>query len=213
MAGPPVNEAAPVYRPFSEREPARPASRPQPVGNHGVQLKPAHQFHVETRPAPPVYRPQQTGQSGVQPKAPGIFMPGTRPAPPVARSPLEIAPASYGDFPRRMSPALSRPSGIPGREASAATASSLERIFHSALSVLQLSKKGRGEKEKKPPERRILTRILHPDQLSRRNIGISTTRRSKGSLRRNLPLAFTPLGGHTSTYSGLFSFMRKYGGP
>lgn len=89
-------------------------------------------------------------------------------------------------------------------------------VFQPNLSVLQLSKRGRGGKKKDdeddPEKRRIFTRILHPDQLKRKNIGIKSVRRSERSLRRNLPREFTPFGSNTSAMSGLFSFMRKYGG-
>jgi hypothetical protein len=67
--------------------------------------------------------------------------------------------------------------------------------------------------DKKPPDKPlILTRILAANQLKRKNIGINTVRRSVRSLRRNLPKRFSPSGKNTGSMSGLYMYMRRYGG-
>ncbi|HXU44966.1 MAG TPA: hypothetical protein VN783_05535 [Thermoanaerobaculia bacterium] len=79
---------------------------------------------------------------------------------------------------------------------------------------IQRGRTNQNEKRKKRRRARgqVVTRILRQDQLSRRNIGTNSVRFSKRSLERNLPEHLTPSGRSTSRMSGLYSFMRKYGG-
>lgn len=58
----------------------------------------------------------------------------------------------------------------------------------------------------------IVTRILREDQLQRSNMGINTTRKSRGSFARNLPENLTVRGGGKNDMSRLYTYMRKYGG-
>ena len=88
------------------------------------------------------------------------------------------------------------------------------RIFTGPIATIQCGKEKDGmKKEKKPAERVVLTRILHPSQLTKgKTLGTTSTRTSAGSLARNLPARLVPLGKSTTVNSGLYSFMRKYGG-
>ena len=80
--------------------------------------------------------------------------------------------------------------------------------------VIQRSggKKTKEEEEKKARRRERYTRIIRVDQLNKRKIGIKTTRKSRGSLRRNLPEEFNARGKHSTKEKGLYTFMRRYGG-
>jgi hypothetical protein len=65
--------------------------------------------------------------------------------------------------------------------------------------------------EEPPKGKRYLTRILRADQV-RRNIGTRTIRRTRRSIRRNIPLALAPHGKGTTRIKRLYYFMRHYGG-
>ena len=181
---------------------APPVYRPQPVPKVLQTKRPPGQtpqpFQAARPPiGPPVYRPEI---KTVQPK----IISAQRPSPP---QPPVYRPQQNGVAQRRTAapahpmppaPAVHRPQ---------------PKVF-AQPSVIQRSggKKTKEEEEKKARRRQRYTRIIRLDQLNRQNIGVNTTRKSRGSLERNLPLEFAAKGRHTTRERGLYSYMRMYGG-
>lgn len=180
---------------------APPAYRPQPVPKVLQTKRPPGQMpqpHQAPRLGPAVYRPEV---KIVQPKAISARQPSLAQPPvyrPQQKAVAQLKPTVLPAHTPLSTPAVHRPQ---------------TNVF-SQPSVIQRSggKRTKEEEEKKARRLERYTRIIRLDQLNKRKIGANTTRKSRGSLKRNLPSNFKSKGRHTTRMRGLYSYMRMYGG-